>query len=291
MTVQQALRWAGSVLELAGLSEARREAEILLSACLGWDRARVVAHPEATLAPPQQRRFEGWVRRRARREPVPYITRRVWFYGLELTIGRGALIPRPETELLVELFLRWASGYATAAAPVLVDAGTGSGAIVVACLRHAPQWRGIGVDCSRRALAIAQRNRRKFRLESRLLLTQSDWLTAVRTSAVDAVLSNPPYVLPDEWATLQPEITRYEPRSALLVPADDPLQPYRQIALGARRVLKPAGLLAFETSPRLAPSLAAALPEWGFTEPHTVLDYSGVPRVVWTTAAPDGIGR
>jgi release factor glutamine methyltransferase len=128
---------------------------------------------------------------------------------------------------------------------------------------------------------LAQANRRALGLQSRLMLVQGDWLRGLRTGAVDAVLSNPPYVLPDEWDALQPEITRYEPKGALLVPADDPLRPYRRIAQGAHRSLRLGGLLAFETSPRLAPLLAEQLPVWGFPSPHIVRDYAGDARVVW----------
>ncbi|MCS7301587.1 MAG: methyltransferase, partial [Fimbriimonadales bacterium] len=171
-----------------------------------------------------------------------------------------------------------------ARAGVLVDAGTGSGAIAIACLTHAPHWRALGIDRSRRALHLAVLNRRCYKLEPRLTLIQGDWLSILRPRSVGAVLSNPPYVLPDEWDALQPEITRYEPREALLVPADDPLQPYRQIAEGARAALQPSGLLAFETSPRLAPLLAEQLPHWGFDAPQVRRDYSGAERVVYAYA-------
>jgi release factor glutamine methyltransferase len=310
MTVGEAIAWVGSRLQAAGLSEPQREAQALVAACLGWERARLVAHPEARLSALQARRLERWARRRAQREPLAYLTRRAWFYGLELIVGRGALIPRPETELLVEVFLGWARGSLTPdpsptqwerganfplarfagegdtggegnGSPVLVDVGTGTGAIALACLRHALHWLGIGVERSRRALRWAQANRRRLGLESRLLLIQGDWLRGLRTGSVDAVLSNPPYVLPDEWDALQPEITRYEPKGALLTPADDPLRPYRRLVRGARHALRAGGLLAFETSPRLAPLLAEQLPAWGFPQPRVVCDYAGAMRVVW----------
>jgi release factor glutamine methyltransferase len=309
MTVREAIAWVGARLQAAGLSEPLREAQALIAACLGWERARLIAYPNARLSAQQARRLHSWVRRRAAREPLAYLTRRAWFYGLELTVGRGALIPRPETELLVEAFLGWAANLPPSLRfpplregnlssvvppasrgnlkegvhrlPVLVDAGTGTGAIALACLTNAPHWRGIGIDRSRRALRWAQANRRALGLQSRLMLVQGDWLRGLRTAAVDAVLSNPPYVLPDEWDALQPEITRYEPKGALLVPADDPLRPYRRIAQGAHRALRLGGLLAFETSPRLAPLLAEQLPAWGFPSPHIVRDYAGNARVVW----------
>lgn len=323
MTIAEAVQQAYEAHRAAGIPDARREAEILVAACLKVERARLIAYPDAPLSPAQQRRLDCWLRRRANREPLAYITRRAWFYGLDLTVGRGVLIPRPETEVLVELFLEWTKGARgtmasspsssvsrgiglsdgrdavvpsapaagmpsrqaadgrDAVVPVLVDAGTGTGAIVLACLQHAPYWRGVGIDRSRRALHIAQLNRRKLGLESRLWLVQSDWLRCLRPQAVDAILSNPPYVLPDEWGDLQPEITRYEPRSALLVPEADPLLPYRQIAEGAKYALRSPGLLALETSPRLAPDVAECLAQHGFASPQIRPDYSGTARVVW----------
>ena len=300
-------------MHAAGLPEPLREAQALVAACLGWERARLIAYPDARLSAQQARRLHSWVRRRAAREPLAYLTRRAWFYGLELTVGRGVLIPRPETELLVEVFLGWAGSLPPSVRfpplregnrpdsvpparrgnlkegvyrlPVLVDAGTGTGAVALACLTHAPHWRGIGTDRSRRALRLAQANRRALGLQSRLMLVQGDWLRGLRTGAVDDVLSNPPYVLPDEWDALQPEITRYEPKGALLVPVNDPLRPYRCIARGAYGALRSGGLLAFETSPRLAPLLAEQLPAWGFAQPRIERDYTGAMRVVWAVRA------
>ena len=307
MTVGEAIAWVGARLQAAGLSEPQREAQTLVAACLGWERARLVAHPEARLSALLARRLERWARRRAQREPLAYLTRRAWFYGLELIVGRGALIPRTETELLVEVFLGWAGSLppsvrfpplrevpparrgnlkeGVSCSPILVDAGTGTGAIALACLMHAPRWLGVGIDRSRRALRIAQANRHALGLQARLMLVQGDWLRGLRTGSVDAVLSNPPYVLPDEWDALPPEVSRYEPRGALLVPAGDPLRPYRRIARGAHRSLRPGGLLALETSPRLAPMIAEQLPAWGFPSPYIVRDYAGAMRVVWAVRA------
>ncbi|OYT70353.1 MAG: protein-(glutamine-N5) methyltransferase, release factor-specific [Armatimonadetes bacterium JP3_11] len=280
MVVGELLAQAQAWLRAAGIDEARREAEILLAACLGWERSRVTAYPEHVLTERQQRCFECWVRRRIRREPIPYITRRAWFYGLELAVGRGVLIPRPETEVLVELFLEWAATQKFDA-PILIDAGVGSGAIAIACLQHAPLWSGVGVDRSGRALQIARINRRRWGLEARLFLIRGEWLSALRPRVAHAVVSNPPYVLPDEWDTLPPEVARYEPKLALVVSSEDPLRPYRHIALGARQVLTPSGMLAFETSPRLAPLLAEQLPRWGFKNPQVRRDYSNRERVLY----------
>ncbi len=278
MRVGEALQEAAGRLAAAGIPDAGREAELLLAACLRRDRAWLHAHPEQVLQPAEQRRWERWLTRRARREPLAYITHRRWFYGIELTVARGVLIPRPETELLVERFLRWAAERGTAG--VLVDAGTGSGCIAAACLLNAPHWCGIGIDRSRRALRIAARNRARLGLCRRWLLVQADWLTALRPFSVDAVLANPPYVLPDEWAHLAPEITRYEPKRALLLPRREPLQPYRQLIRQARQVLKPNSVLILETSPTLADLVAALLAQHGYRQIQIDADLAGLPRVV-----------
>ncbi len=296
MTIAEAIQQAHKTLQAAGIADARREAEILVAACLEVERGHMIAYSDRPLSPSHQRRLSCWLRRRANREPLAYITRRAWFYGLELTVGRGALIPRPETEVLVELFQEWVGKYAVRSIVIpadgsnrseprwiLADAGTGTGAIALACLKHAPNWRGIGIDRSRRALRIARLNRRKLELEARLWLVQGDWLSPLRPHSVDAVLSNPPYVLPDEWNDLQPEIARYEPRGALLVPRSDHLLPYRRIAEGAKHALRSPGLIALETSPRLAPAVAECLARHGFTCPQIRQDYGGAARVVWAT--------
>jgi len=145
-----------------------------------------------------------------------------------------------------------------------VDAGTGSGCIALACLLNAPGWRAVGIDRSRRALRIAARNRDHYGLRHRWLLLQADWLTPLRPASVDVILANPPYVLPYEWDMLQPEIRRYEPKRALLVPQTDPLRAYRQLVQGAAIALKPGGWLALETSLTLAERVRDLLAQHGY---------------------------
>ena len=285
MRIEQALQFAREQLAEAEVPNAEREAWVLLSALLNQPRAWVMAHPEFVLSPAFQRKLTRWLQRRARREPLAYITHRRWFYGLELEIRRGVLVPRPETELLVERFVQWATSIecplGRGQGGVLVDAGVGSGAIAVASLVHLPHWQGIGTDISPKALRVAQLNRARFRLGERLLLTRMRWLSGLRPQSAHAVLSNPPYVLPDEWDALEPEIRLWEPRTALLVPAKDPLRPYRVLATQATQVLIAGGLLLLETSPRLAPLLAEQLPRWGFKNPQVRRDYSNLERVVY----------
>jgi release factor glutamine methyltransferase len=259
--IHDALQQATQRLQEAGISEPRREAELLLAACLKRERAWLLAHPEWQLRARELRRFERWLARRAKREPLAYITHQRWFYGIPLYVARGALIPRPETEQLVELFLHYARQNPVG---ILVDAGTGSGCIALACLLNAPGWRAIGIDRSRRALRIAARNRDRYGLNHRWLLLHADWLTPLQPASVDVILANPPYVLPHEWETLQPEITRYEPKRALLVPQADPLCAYRQLVQQAAVALKPSGWLAMETSLTLADSVRDLLAQQGY---------------------------
>ncbi len=284
MNIEQALRLAREQLFAAGVPDAEREAWVLLGALLNQSRAWVMAHSEFVLSPALQRKLAHWLRRRARREPLAYITHRRWFYGLELEIRRGMLVPRPETELLVERFVQWATSIECSLprnqGGVLVDAGIGSGAIAVACLVHLPYWQGIGTDYNIRALRIAQRNRARFGLTERLLLARMHWLSGLRPHSAHAVLSNPPYVLPDEWDALEPEIRCWEPRSALLVPAKDPLRPYRELAVQATQVLAAGGLLLVETSPRLAPKVQTLLEHTGYRQVRTYNDLAGHLRFV-----------
>lgn len=284
MNIEQALRLAREQLFAAGIPDAEREAWVLLGALLSQPRAWVMAHSEFVLSPALQRKLAHWLRRRVRREPLAYITHRRWFYGLELEIRRGVLVPRPETELLVERFVQWATSIECPLprnqGGVLVDAGIGSGAIAVACLVHLPHWQGIGTDYSIRALRVAQRNCARFGLTERLLLARMHWLLGLRPHTAHAVLSNPPYVLPDEWDTLEPEIRCWEPRSALLVPAKDPFRPYRELAVQATQVLAAGGLLLVETSPRLAPEVQTLLEHTGYRHVRTYTDLAGHLRFV-----------
>ncbi len=279
--VDEAIAHTYEVLKQAGIEEPLREAYLLVSECLHRERAWVMAHPEAPLTATEQRRLHRWLRRRAQREPLAYLSRHRWFYGLNLLVGHGVLIPRPETETLVEVFLDWARTYDTRENPLLVDVGVGSGALLVACLAHAPEWRGVGTEVSPKALQITKRNIKKFALSERAWLVRTRWLDGLQPLCADAVVSNPPYVVADEWAQLAPEIRNWEPREALLVPTEDPLHSYRALSAGAEQVLKPRGLLAVETSPRLAPEVVALLEGAGYEKIQVVPDLAGFPRVVW----------
>lgn len=295
-TIADAQIWATQLLTKAGVERAARESEILLADCMRADRIYLMARPERVMDRESWEQFQGWVERRAQREPLAYITGKRWFYGLELTVAPGALIPRPETELLVECFLNWQStkpfplvhnGNLTEGVhqetPCLLDAGTGSGCIAIACLLNAPRWQGIGIDSSSDALEIARLNRERYGLSKRLELQCASWLETIEPHSIDALLSNPPYVRYEEWETLEPEVRDWEPLDALVADRQDPLRAYRELIEGAKHALKPEGLIAFEVGVSTAQEVAQIMAARGFTL-QVEHDLQGLPRVIWSIA-------
>lgn len=224
----------------------RLEAEYLLAAALRLDRARLFLLPVGQpIAPAAWARFESLLTRREAREPLQYILGTVPFCDLELQVGPGVLIPRSETEVLVERVAK-ALARDRERAALLVDVGTGSGAILLALLHRLPAWRGIGIDRSPEALHWAGRNAGPWR--QRLLLVRGDLLEALPPASADAIVSNPPYIRRAEIDALAPEIRDYEPRLAL-DGGEDGLEPLRRLAAQAARVLRPGGLFAVELAP------------------------------------------
>lgn len=280
LTTGEVLQWSRRELGRSGIEEPEREGLLLLSAQLRVDRAYLMAHPEAAIPDEVFRRFRRWVRRRTRGEPLAYITHSRWFYGLEFYVAKGVLVPRPETETLVEVFLKWQLAQVWQEVPVLVDVGTGSGCIAIACLRHAPHWHGVGIDSSLGALRIARINRKRYSLTRHLQLIQTEWMQEVPDRSVNAVLSNPPYVTREEWKRLPPEIRDWEPENALVADEGDGLSAYRVLAVQARRVLKPGGLLVLEIGATQAEAVSIILKAEGWQEMEIVPDLQGRPRVI-----------
>jgi len=298
------LREAAARLRGIEAGNPRLEAEYLLAAALREDRVALFRRRAGEPVPAAARaRLERLLARRLSREPLQYVLGTVPFCELELEIGPGALIPRAETEMLVEraaaALLRGrapvppaerppASGSVEPATPprpprLLLDVGTGSGAILLAMLRRLPGWTGVGLDRSREALAWALRNRRRSAagdpdLARRAWLARSDLLAAVRPGSAGAVLSNPPYIRTEEIPRLAPEIRDFEPVVAL-DGGPDGLEPFRRLLPDAARVLAPGGLLAVELAPD-QPEAAAALVEAAaaFLQPEIFHDLAGRPR-------------
>jgi len=218
---------------LAPSSTARRDAELLLMRAARRDRAWLLTHAEAKLTPEQARQFEGWIVRRARQEPVQYILGETEFFGLTLRVTPDVLIPRPETEHLVEAAIE---RLGMLAAPRIVDVGTGSGAIAVALARALPHAEVTALDISAAALAVARENAERHGVAGRMRFLESDLLEAVRGERFDAVVSNPPYVADAE--VLEAQVAEYEPHTALFA-GPTGLEVYRRLVPQAWEVLGP----------------------------------------------------
>ena len=239
---------------LRGMTDAPRlEAEMLLARAMGRPRTGLLTHPEWFPSPEERATYQRWLDQRVGGVPLPYLTGRVAFFGLEVTVTRDVLIPRPETETLVELAL--------AAEPqVVVDVGTGSGAIALALAAHLPRTHVIATDLSAGALRVAAANVRCHGLSERVRLVQADLVRPLVLSA-DLVISNPPYVATGEWDVLPESIRRHEPALALLG-GDDGLAVIRRLLESASRILRPGGGLLVEIGAgqgRAATKLARSL--------------------------------
>jgi release factor glutamine methyltransferase len=227
----------GEALAAQGIGSS--ETRLLLAAASGIAEAMLLAHPERELAPESARRFADWVRRRVRGEPIAYILGRREFFDLELEVGPDVLIPRPETELVVELALERLEPERAAR---VVDLGTGCGAIALAIKRQRPRAHLTGVDASSAALAIARANAERLGLE--IELRRGRWYEPVRVERFELVVSNPPYVAEGDPHLAEGDL-RFEPRAALVAGADG-LDAIREIVAGAHEHLAPGGWLLIE---------------------------------------------
>ena len=268
-TVREALAAASDALAAAGVEDARLDAELLLAEATGWDRARLAAEPEAQVDAGAARRFGEMVRRRVRREPVAYILGRKGFRGLELAVDGRALIPRPETELLVEIALELEPSTA-------LDVGTGSGAVALAVADELPGCEVTGTDTSTAALDLARENAERREIDGRVRFERG---TVPEGRRFELVLANLPYVREDEWASLAPEITGYEPREALVGGADG-VEAIASTVPATVAALEPGASLALEVGAGQAGPVAELLLDLGFGQVEGRQDLAGIPRVV-----------
>jgi release factor glutamine methyltransferase len=281
LTIADALGGAAARLRDAGVAEPRREARTLLSYALGCDQAFLVTHAEDVLTEARASDFFAFVGRRAAGEPFQYIAGRQEFYGLEFEVNGDVLIPRPETELLVETALELLKG---AGAPLVCDVGTGSGCIAVTLLHERADARGFALDVSGAALAVAERNAARHGVGERLRLLVSDCFDALRSDGhrellFDLIASNPPYVAESDLEGLQKEVREHEPRVAL-TPGGDGLSVIRRLVKEAPQFLKPGGHLLMEIGFNQHEQVAALIDPrvWTLLDIH--LDLQGIPRTV-----------
>jgi release factor glutamine methyltransferase len=250
------------------------DAQLLMARVLGTSRSAVIAHGERLLQPAEQATWQGWIERRSAGEPLAYLLGEKEFYGLPMAITADVLVPRPETELLVDLALAALAPDPTA--PAVVDLGTGSGAIALAIKHRRPDARVTATDISLPALGLAAGNADRLRLD--LELVAGGWWQAVDGRRFHAVVANPPYI-----AAADPHLSAlgHEPRAAL-TPGGDGLAALLEIIGGASAHLEPDGWLLLEHGHDQDERVRLEMTEAGLVEARTHADLAGLPRV--TTA-------
>lgn len=263
---------------LRHLPNAGLDAELLFRGLTGWSRADLLARTEEPVESRTASAFAAAVARRAGDEPIQYILGRAAFWRDEFVVSPAVLIPRPDTEVLVEAVVTRLRGVEAAS---VLDIGTGSGCIALSLLREVPDARALAVDVSEAALEVARMNALTLGLQARVAFLRSNWLDAVPEAAsFDAIVSNPPYVATNDRPSLPTEVREFEPALALFARESDDLSSYRAIVgqIGGR--LRPSGLLAFEVGLGQAERVAGVLSENGYGPVETVNDLSGIGRVV-----------
>ncbi|MDZ7274666.1 MAG: peptide chain release factor N(5)-glutamine methyltransferase [candidate division KSB1 bacterium] len=288
LPLPQLIRHLTTVFQHEGLPAPQSEAEWLLAGLLKIKRSALYEDHDRCLTLPQQQTAREFVHRRLQREPLPYILRSWEFYGLKFEVNPAVLIPRPETELLVEKVIALARPRAGAR---ILDLGTGSGCIAITLAAHLPQAQIVALDNSAAALATARRNAQRHQMAARLDFRLADMCDPGAFSAgeqFDFVVSNPPYILWKERDTLQPEIREYEPATALFV--QEGLEYYRCIVTFCQTHLAAGGWVACEmASPRHA-QIAALFREGHFAKLEILTDYAGRPRHVIAQTQNGGSG-
>ncbi len=281
-TILKVLQWTTSYFSGKGIGQPRADAEVLLAHVLGIERIQLYLNFEKPLGTAELARFRELVRRRAAFEPTQYIVGKQEFWSLEFEISSAVLIPRPETEIIVEKALALAGENPT----LVLDIGTGSGAVAVSLAHERPGIRAVATDKSFPALEIARRNALRHGVSDRVRFAAMDLMDALAPGRrFDIIVSNPPYVSETEFLDLAPEIANYEPHSALRGGGAQGLSIVRRILEGFQSYLKPGGSLLVEIGHEqadiLEPELAGS-PSENF---EFIKDYSGIRRVLHVKAA------
>ena len=274
-TVQSILQWTTGFLQEKGISAPRLESELLLAHARNCQRIHLYADFDAPLSDDERARMREMVKRRATREPLAYITGHREFYGREFEIEQGVLVPRPETESLIDVCLE---SLPPASEAHICEIGVGSGCISVTLALQRPQLQMTATDISETALSCAVRNVAKYSLDRRVTIQRAN-LFPDTNHLFDGIVSNPPYVTDEELSGLEPEVSVHEPQEALIA-GEDGLDCLRAIIGGASGVLKPDGWIVLEMDPSQCGTVTTLLKAEGFTDIKTVQDCFGVDRIV-----------
>ncbi len=281
MTLEQAVRKATGVLAGAGIASARFDAELLLSHALQKDRTWVFTHANDELDGGSEALYDRLIDRRSRREPLQYITGVQEFWGLEFAVTPKVLIPRPETEFVVESAIRAARAVTD---PVILDLCTGSGCIAVSLATELASARVFAADRSEAALAVARKNAQKHGVSSRVRFLEGDLFQPVREldlqGRIDVLTANPPYIQSNDLASLQPEVRDFEPEMAL-ISGPSGTEIHGRILTQAPAFLKRNGALIMEMGIGQAEKLTTLADNTGaYTRPEILKDLAGIERVI-----------
>jgi len=274
--VSEILRKATEILQSSGIPEPRREANSLLAFALQKNKTFLIAHPEYRLSSEEETRFKSFLQRRAAREPFQHITGRQEFYGLDFTVRKDVLIPRPETESIVENAIRVLREKKN---PRFCEVGVGSGCISISILHEVKNARSIGLDISPKALQVAGQNSEKHKVSERLELKISDVFAVLKDEQFDLIVSNPPYISIEDFLSLQTEVRDFEPRNAL-TDGQDGLSIIKKIIVESPRFLKSGGILLLEIGFNQAGKVNQMFSPEIWQSPEILPDLQGIPRTV-----------
>jgi len=275
-TVLRILEWTADYFARKGIEGGRREAELLLGSVLRLDRVGVYLQFDRPLGETERKDFRALVERRANREPLQYILGETEFWSLPLSVAPGVLIPRPDSEILVEEALRLLSPAATGQ---VLDIGTGSGALAIAIAHERPQLQVLGVDVSERALRLAHANAERNGVAERCSWRKADLYGPLEPGGFTLVVCNPPYIPSADIGGLMPEVRDFEPRLAL-DGGEDGLDAYRTLAHQAKNLLAPGGWLLVEVGIDQAAEVKTLWNAADLEETFVRRDYAGIERVV-----------
>lgn len=276
ITVGEALATATERLTEAGIGTARLDARALLAHVLETEPMSLFSRPERRLTDDQAGRFQQSVDRRVRREPLSHIVGWREFWSLRFRVTPATLDPRPDTETVVEAVL---DSLSDRSAPLrILDLGTGTGCLLLALLQELPNARGVGVDRSAEACAVAADNAARLGFSQRAEIRLGDWGRGL-DGCFDVIVSNPPYIRDQDVAGLQPEVALYEPRQALAAGGDG-MDCYRALAPQIRALLKPGGIAALEVGKGQASAVAVLLTDAGLQDVTLHPDLAGIERCV-----------
>ena len=279
-TSKSFLEWSDERLAQAGIDSPRLESEVLLAKGLRSSREDLYRNPDRELGEEEMALSKSFVERRFLREPVAYILGRREFWGLEFQVTPDVLVPRWETEILIERFLQWVRDASFSSPMQILDLGTGSGNIAIAIAKELPDSRVTAVDISPSAIAIAQANAWVHEVSERVRFIEGDLFACKLEASFHAILSNPPYIEEDQRDSLMPDVKNYEPELALFGGRDG-LACYRRILPDAWEYLKENGVLFLEIgNSQVKDVLKLIENHGGYHAPQVTLDYMGMERVV-----------